>query len=406
MKYWRGYITAAILAVITWAVSQFAATFPKLLDMVYPYISRTILNFLSAWTSDAAFCLWQVLVVLLIAGVLTTIVLMIIFRWNFVQWLGWMLAGAMLIAFLHTGIYGLNYHASPLYEDLRMDVSKGITLEELQDATEFYLKKANALAEAMPRNTDGTLKFDSFEDLAKDTAQGFEILTRGKCDHEEHHMTKNTSFSVFAGDTSPVKRLGWDKMYTSMGITGITMPLTGEAAVNPNIPVVSLPFTMAHEMAHRMCIAGEGDANFAAFLTCRENSNPQIQYSAYFMAYLYCYNALSAVNDQDATVAAARIHSFRNEFFAKDMRDYNDYFSVNQDKNATFIANTANDTYIKASGDEKGISSYDSVSTLLVMVYVQEVILPQQNTNLEESFDPTDKNQVDLSGIVGTLPKN
>ena len=88
------------------------------------------------------------------------------------------------------------------------------------------------------------------------------------------------------------------------------------------------------------------------------------------------------------------------------MRDYNDYFSKNQDEKATSLANAANDSYIKASGDEKGVSSYDSVSTLLVMVYVQEVILPQQNTNLEESFDPEDKNQVDLSGIVGTLPKN
>ena len=33
-----------------------------------------------------------------------------------------------------------------------------------------------------------------------------------------------------------------------------------------------VPFTMAHEMAHRMCIANERDANFAAYLACMVHS--------------------------------------------------------------------------------------------------------------------------------------
>ena len=86
-------------------------------------------------------------------------------------------------------------------------------------------------------------------------------------------------------------------MYSSMGITGVTFGLTGEACVNPQIPGVSLPFTMCHEMAHRMCIAPERDANFAAFLAASVHSDPEFQYSDYFMAFRYCYSALSSVNN-------------------------------------------------------------------------------------------------------------
>ena len=45
--------------------------------------------------------------------------------------------------------------------------------------------------------------------------------------------------------------------------------------MNPSAPDVSLPFTMCHEMAHRMCIAYERDANFAAFLAAAHNPDVQ-----------------------------------------------------------------------------------------------------------------------------------
>ena len=118
------------------------------------------------------------------------------------------------------------------------------------------LCEANALALQIPRAENGDLLYDSFEDLADKAGNGFKKLT-----YEE-------GYSVFAGSYAPVKKLGWSDLYTSMGITGITMGMTGEAAVNPQIPSVSLPFTMSHEMSHRMCIAHERDANFAAFLGC------------------------------------------------------------------------------------------------------------------------------------------
>lgn len=390
MKYWFGYLVAGVLAAITWALTQMAAKYTTLVDRIYPYLTRTIQNFLAQWSGGVDFLVWQLAVVLLIVAVLASLVLVIVLRKNLIQWLGWVLSGAMLIWLLHTGVYGLNYYAGPLADDLRLNVSE-YTLQELEEATIYYRDQANALAAQMDRDSSGDLVFPDFDALAAQAGDGFETLTY---DH---------SFSVFAGDTTPVKELDWADMYTSMGITGVTMPLTGEAAVNARIPVVALPFTMCHEMAHRMCIAVERDANFAAFLACSFNEDPVFQYSAYFMAYRYCYNALASVDGQEAAVAAARIAAGVEDQLAHDLNGYSTFFWENQSESATNLANTVNDAYIKTSGDESGVRSYGQVTDLLVSWHIQQIILPAQEDDAEEKFDPYDEDQVDLEGIVGAL---
>ena len=162
-------------------------------------------------------------------------------------------------------------------------------------ATAIYLEQANLLSTQISRDEAGNPVYPEFEPLAQMAADGF------------HSLVYDYSYPIFAGNTLPVKKLGWSDMYTSMSITGVTMGLTGEAAVNPEIPVVSLPFTMCLEMAHRMCITIERDANFAAFLACMANENVEYRYSAYFMAFRYCYNSLVGIGTQEASDAAGRL---------------------------------------------------------------------------------------------------
>ena len=391
MKYWRGYLVAAILGAIAWGLTALAKRYTALVDMVFPYVTRTVQGFLADWSGSVNFCVWQVVLVLALVLCLATLVLMIILRWNFIQWLGWVLSGVMLVYLMHTGLYGLNYYAGPLAEDVRLTVSE-YTLDELQDAVVYYRNQANTLADQMPRSDNGDLQYSDFATLAEQAGEGFQVLTYENC------------YPVFAGSTKPVKELGWADLYSSIGITGITIGVTGEAAVNPQIPCVALPFTMCHEMAHRMSIVNERDANFSAFLACRANSSLEFQYSAYFMAYLYSMNTLSAISTPEAATAAARIATGINENFSHDLNAYFQFFDEKYDENATNLADLANDTYLKASGDD-GVESYDNVGDLLVYLYIQDVVLPAQKEDAKSTFDPYDENQVDLEGIVGALPK-
>ena len=386
MKYWFGYLTAGIFGAITWVLMMFGERFSTLVDMIYPYVIRTLQGFLAQWSSVVAFPVWQLLAVGLGVVILASLVLMIVLKWNPIQWAGWVLAVFSAIYMLHTMFWGLNYYAGDLADDMRLEVGS-YNLEELTEACEFYRDKANALAELVQRDEAGNVKFEEFSVLAAKAGEGFDTLTY------DYH------YPVFAGCKLPVKELGWADMYTSMGITGVTFGLTGEAAVNPQIPDVALPFTMAHEMAHRMCIANERDANFAAYLACMVHSDIQFQYSGYYMAFRYCYSALSSVNTQSAVAAAGRVSTGIGELLKRDMNYYSHFFSSKKDKAATNLADTLNDTYLKVSGDAGGVASYGQVCDLLVNWHIQTVVLP--SISVEESpFDPYDESQVDLSGIV------
>ena len=98
MKYWRGYLVAAFLAIATFAITQFAAGHRLLVDMVYPYMVRMLLPEVTAWSSSVDFCLWQTLLLFVIGGVVLSIILMVLFRWNPVQWFGWILALSCLFS--------------------------------------------------------------------------------------------------------------------------------------------------------------------------------------------------------------------------------------------------------------------------------------------------------------------
>ena len=384
MRYWRGYLTAGIIAAITMGLMAIAERFSSLVDMVYPYVTREFQSILAEWSSTVPFTLWQVLVVVMVLAVATTLVLMITLKWNFVEWLGWVLAGVSCIWLLHTGVYGLNYYAGPISADIRLG-SYEFTVEDLEEATIYFRDQANAMALEMERDENGALIYDDFDTLALQAGDGFNTLA-----YEQ-------SGSIFAGCTIPVKKLGWADMYTSMGITGVTMPLTGEAAVNPQIPSISLPFTMCHEMAHRMSIATEDDANFAAFLACLANEDKQFQYSAYYMAFRYCYSALYSAGTSETAAAAARIDLEINDYLRYDLTQYDKFFTKHRDDTLSNIADSVNDTYIKVSGDENGTASYGQVSIYLVNWYLEELVYPLEED--DSGFDPMDKDYV--GGILG-----
>ena len=165
LKYWAGFLTAAILAAISWVLMQFGARFTTLVDMVFPYVNRTVMEYLAAWSAPLEFCLWQVIVVAAVVVLIATVVLMIVMKWNPVRWLGWVLAVCSLVYLLHTVIFGLNYYAGDLADDIRLEKRK-YTVEELASATTYYRDLANILAVQVKRDAKGDVAFDEVEPKA------------------------------------------------------------------------------------------------------------------------------------------------------------------------------------------------------------------------------------------------
>ena len=344
MKYWRGYLVAAILAISTWALREFARTHTLLVDMIYPYMSRMVQSYLAWRSSQVSFCLWQVLLLVMVALLLLFAVLLLIYRKNPLGLTGWVCAGVAALVFLHTGLYGLNRFSGSIAQDVRM-MDTPYTLAELENATVYYLRQANALSEQV-------VGFEEFEVLAVQAADGFD------------NLVYDQSLSVFSGSVAPVKKLSMAKLFSACKVAGVTVGLTGEATVNPNAPGVVLPFEMCRQMAKRMCITVPRDGAFAAYLACRSNPDVQFQYSGMLMSYRYCLKALEKLDQS----AYNRVRAGEKTTVSHDIALCDGFLGED----------------IMKEGD---------VCDLLVSWHIDKIVLPAQNVE-QEKFDPLDKEQV------------
>ena len=358
MKYWRGYLVALILSVAAWALLQFAASHMVLMDMVYPYMTRLVQTNLATWSGGAAFCIWQLAVLVLTGGIAASIVLMVVLKWNPIQWFGWVMAAISVVVLLNTGLQGMNQYTGSIAEDMRFK-NGDVTVLSVEDAAEHYLKNAQNLVSKVQ-------KLDySLEALTEKAPNGFENLT-----YKEH-------YAIFAGSTLPVKELSWSGYYTAKGITGVTVAVTGEAAVNTQTPPALLPYAICREMCSRMSISKEPDVEFAAIAACIYNDDPRYQYAGYLMAYIQCVEALKQVESTKAQAAVGRLEKAPNKSVSTDLSLWYDFTA-------------------------KRVLT-DTAGQLLTNWYIHTVVSVKQREEAkkENDFDPTNAEDPRLSGVVG-----
>lgn len=379
LKYWCGYLIAAIFGAFSWVLMQFGQKYQMLLDMVYPYVTKTLQSMLTHWTSSVDFLVWQTVIVIFLILVIASLIVYLISKGSLVQWFGWVLAVVSVVFFLHTAVYGLNYYADPITQNLRIEQTD-YTLSQLEEAATYYRDQANEVALRLQRDEKGAAIFADFDTLAKLTGIGFKNLTLDR------------SFSVFGGDYTPVKKLTGMKR-----VDGITVPLTGESAVNPDLPPLALPFTMARETARRMCISRDEEADFSAFLGCIANDDAQFQYSGYVTAYLSCYHALKNIDP----AAAEEINKGCIKELVWDINQYNQQSKGAEGGVATRLTDQANKVYENAGSQGNTTRSYGTMCDMLVSWYLQE---HAKEGEVEIKFDPYDETQVDLTGLPHAKP--
>ena len=359
LKYWRGYLIAAVLFACNFALVGFCKGHVQLVDMFYPYVDRIVMDYLANWSAGFAGSLWQTGVVFLAVLLLGSAVLMIALRWNPVQWFGWVLTAAGILVLLNTGIYGINAYAGPISEDVRLSVNE-YSSGSLERAASYYGQMATEYAKKVKR-TGKYADFSDFDTLAEQAAKGYTVLTYER------------GIPIFSGTTVPVKKQGW--MGRADGKNGMTVGLTGESAVNPDVPEVGLPFAICHEMNHRMCIYNDSDASFGAFLACTANSSHEFIYSGYLMAFRTCYNALAGIDSQLGRDSLNRVMAYVSDDVMNDMAQYNTFFG------------------------EDAQQVDEQLTNLLVSWHVQEIAQYGEDEE-EDVFDPMDESDERFQDIL------
>ena len=98
-----------------------------------------------------------------------------------------------------------------------------------------------------------------------------------------------------------------------MGIGGYTYPYTLEVTYNKYVNNFRLSSLYAHESCHHMGYFKEHEANFLAFVACKESDDPILRYTAYFYVLGYVDDAyhLACINDgnEEKYLTDAKEHS-------------------------------------------------------------------------------------------------
>jgi hypothetical protein len=72
-----------------------------------------------------------------------------------------------------------------------------------------------------------------------------------------------------------------------LGYLAFYQPVTGEAIIRGDLPILTLPFTTCHEIAHQLGYASEAEANFIAFVIGSESKDPLFRYSMLLQLFSY-----------------------------------------------------------------------------------------------------------------------
>lgn len=255
-------------------------------------------------------------------------------------------------AFVFT--FGTGYHTYGLEEKLSLD-KKEVSSKELSQAAEWLIDEVNTLVNEIEFEEKGpSVNPYSIREANKILLSSYKELS-----NEYNFLPKLTSF---------VKPVMLSKPMTYTHISGVYTYFTGEANVNTNAPDYSIPYTMAHELAHQRGIAREDEANFIAFLVCANADDTYIKYCGYMNLCEYVLNALYSA-DQKLWEETYKKLDNRAIY---EMIAYNKFYEKYQDNVVGEISGAINDAYLQANGTE-GTRSYGLVVDLAVAYFHKEI---------------------------------
>ena len=324
---------------------------PDLFFPLYRDISKTWITLLSRITGIFPFSIWDILMVLLFIIVVTSLIISIRKR-RFLKWLSYVFIIVSIMCFVV--IYGwmLNHYAPALSTYIDLDVTE-YSVDQLEETCEYYLRKASELSGKMERDEEYHLK-------------QYDVYEIGELSGKSYKNIEN-EYSIFKGSDVRVKQfslIGDYLLYND--IVGMFMPLDGEASVCGHSASVQLPFYMCHEAAHRLAIASEQEANFAAFMACINNEDERFLYSGYYMAFSYCFSSLYRADPEKALALYEKYSENRNVLLVwLDRSDVSELYKKYQSR-LSEVSDQINDTYLKTFSHEEGIQSYGMVTDYLI----------------------------------------
>lgn len=333
-----------------------AARFPSIVEKIYSRnIDRGLVQVLSIITGVLPFSLAEFIIgALILTGcwwIIKTVITVI--KGNggrgktLLSFFVNLAAAVSIVYFMFVLVWGFNYQRLPFSAIANYD-TRPSAIAELKEACQEFINRSNSLRDKVAEDKAGVMKVEGGKRYALDNAwKGYDRI--------------GTEFPFLKGNYGRPKGVVFSPVMSVIGISGVYFPFTGEANVNIDVTDSEVPFTTCHEMAHQRGFSREDEANYIAYLACKNHPDSAFQYSGNLMALTYSMNALYS-HDRDAY---KQLRAKYSAGVLRDLKAINTYWAKYESP-VSDISDKVNNAYLKANMQSDGVYSYGRMVDLLI----------------------------------------
>ena len=238
--------------------------------------------------------------------------------------------------------WGLNYAQSNIFQRMKM--------VPMSPDTAAFRNFAYRYADSL--NATFTLNFPHEDETMERIQQGYRQLNSTQ-------MGINRPFNRHPHP----KTMLLSPLSSMAGVTGSMGPFFCEFTINADVRPHNFPSTCAHEYAHSLGIANEGEANFYSYIICTHASNKALRFSGYYQIF---FHMLQQVDDLlGPSEYKIFIKHIRPEIIRLAQSDRNYWLSRRSpiiDTTQRFIY----DLYLQSNHVDGGIKSYSGVMAIIM----------------------------------------
>jgi len=245
-------------------------------------------------------------------------------------------------------IWGLNYQKTSPAQDFGLNVPLSYTESQMDSLSLFYISQLNAVRTQIVDTQIDQLALDLLIEQSKDAyllgAKAFPFLT---------YLHPN------------IKKAYFPSLGDKIGYLAFYQPLSSEAIIRPDLPILTQAFTICHEMAHQLGYASEAEANFVAYRIALLNDNVFFQYSMYLQMFTYAQEAqlmliAKSGNYNRWEVVVKRNKALLSPKVIADRQKIKAFFKARQNKRLPG-SEKLYDQFLIWNQQSKGIESYNDV---------------------------------------------
>ena len=252
-------------------------------------------------------------------------------------------------------LWGLNYRKSSPAQSFHLSIDTSYSEVQLDSLSLQLIEQLNLTRQKLP---DSVIDKLNYKQVFDHTLQEFKEI--------------QNSYSFLQLEKPVLKKAHFPTWGDYIGYLAFYQPITGEAIVRADVPLLTLPFTSCHELAHQMGYASEAEANFIAFVVASKTSDPVFKYSMLIQLFTYSQSEhLSLIaktgNFEKWKTIVNRNKTLLDGKVIEDRKKIKEFFIQRQD--LLIPASTSvYDQFLQWNKQAKGIKSYDEV-LLWVLAY-------------------------------------